>query len=57
MSRKRKKKKNKIILFAVEIFVLAVLLVGLFVYTLALRGLHDAAMGGGDMTAETAIVS
>ena len=33
MSRKRKKKKNKIILFAVEIFVLAVLLVGLFVYS------------------------
>ena len=33
MRRKRKKKKNKIILFAVEIFVLAVLLVGLFVYS------------------------
>ncbi len=33
MSRKRKKKKNKIILFAVEIFVLAVLLVGLFGYS------------------------
>lgn len=33
MSRKRKKKKNKIILFAIEIFVLAVLLVGLFVYS------------------------
>lgn len=29
----RKRKKNKIILFAVEIFVLAVLLVGLFVYS------------------------
>lgn len=33
MSRKKRKKKNKIILFAVEIIVLAALLVGLFVYS------------------------
>ena len=33
MSKKRRKKKNKIILFAVEIIVLAALLVGLFVYS------------------------
>lgn len=33
MSKKKRKKKNKIILFAVEIMVLAALLVGLFVYS------------------------
>ncbi len=46
MAKKRKKKKGNLILFIVELIILAVLVAGIFLYAQLNRGLHEIGSGG-----------